>query len=133
MKDKIEFPVVGTGYIDGAVLVAQLLQEGAILTLEAEPENKFDPNAVKVLAFEKGEHIGYIPNKGMSCSHCWTHISTTDTGCPNCGAGWDFVVAGGLATRLVMTKSLEKGVACLVKCVDQKDKFSPVRAQLILE
>lgn len=133
MKDIIEFPVVGTAFLVGAVFTAQLLQEGAILNLIAEPENKFDKNAIKVLAFSNSEHIGYIPNKGMSCSHCWTHISLKDTGCPNCGAGWDFVIEGGLATRLIMTQALTKDFACYVKSINKEDRFSPIKAKLVLE
>ena len=133
MRDLIIFPVVGSPYCEGGLLMAHLVSEGAILQLVHEPTNKFDSNAIKVMAFDGTEHIGYIPNKGFSCSVCWTHMDLRGTGCPSCGASWDFVVAGGLATRLVMTKSLEKGLACYVKSVDKNNKFSPIVAKLVLE
>jgi hypothetical protein len=38
------------------------LQKGEEVKLEREPDNSFDPNAVKVLT-EKGEKIGYLPGK----------------------------------------------------------------------
>ncbi len=49
-----------------------------LLLLEEEPENKYDPNAIRVLT-SKGEHLGYIPryynqailqrlHRGITCS-----------------------------------------------------------------
>ena len=35
------------------------MEEGHPLTLEREPHNAYDPNAIKILW--KGTHIGYIP------------------------------------------------------------------------
>lgn len=133
MKDIIEFPAVGTNYIAGALHTVSLLTKGAVLKLVHEPTNQYDSNAIKVMAFADSEHIGYVPNKGMSCSHCWNHISLSDTGCPSCGAGWDFVVKGGLATRLIQTKSLDSDHGCYVKEIDSNDKFSPVKVKLVLE
>jgi hypothetical protein len=133
MKDVLEFPVVGTNYIDGAALTVSLLHEGAPVQLVPEPTNQFDSNAIKVMAFANSEHIGYVPNKGMSCSHCWTPITLKETGCPSCGAGWDFVVEGGLATRLLKTKVLEGNYGAYVKAITVGERFSPVRVKLILE
>lgn len=133
MKDIIEFVVVGTMYIEGAFLNAYLLQEHSVLTLEPEPTNKYDAHAIKVMAFDGSEHLGYVSNQGTSCSHCWTHVGPKEICCSSCGAGWDYVVKGGLATRLIMTKSLERNIACFVKSIDLTNKFSPITAKLILE
>lgn len=35
-------------------------------TLEAEPDNQYDPNAIKILA-EDGHHVGYVP-QGMTAA-----------------------------------------------------------------
>jgi hypothetical protein len=131
MKDILEFPVVGSKYIEDISLLLYLLEEGTVLRLEREPTNEFDINAIKVLM--KEEHIGYVPNKGMSCKHCWTPRTLQEASCSSCGAGWDFVINGGLATRLIMTGALEKDYACVVKTVTRGNKFSPVMAKLILE
>lgn len=36
------------------------VNQGDLLTLEEEPENKYDPMAIRVLT-QQGEHLGYIP------------------------------------------------------------------------
>lgn len=38
------------------------IQQGQVLKLEAEPDNQYDENAIKVL-LEDGTHIGYVPKK----------------------------------------------------------------------
>ena len=40
--------------------IANDLAQGDILTLEREPSNQFDINAIKVIHPESGEFIGYI-------------------------------------------------------------------------
>ena len=54
-------PLVGINFrhLD-ARTVASNLAEGDILTLEREPSNQFDINAIKVIHPESGEFIGYI-------------------------------------------------------------------------
>lgn len=39
---------------------AGTLTEGDSLLIEREPENAFDPNAIKVLSPERSLHIGYV-------------------------------------------------------------------------
>lgn len=39
---------------------AGTLTEGDPLLIEREPENAFDPNAIKVLSPERSLHIGYV-------------------------------------------------------------------------
>lgn len=41
----------------------QTLEDGSVFELVPEPENKFDPNAVKIMYFDGIEdiHIGYVP------------------------------------------------------------------------
>lgn len=41
--------------------IVEGLEEGTNLTLEPEPDNKFDPNAIKVMYGT--EHLGYVPAK----------------------------------------------------------------------
>jgi hypothetical protein len=36
-----------------------------LLTLEEEPSNPYDPNAIKVILQSTGEHLGYVP-KGLT-------------------------------------------------------------------
>lgn len=47
----------------GEIMVAaKELNEGDLLTLQPEPTNKYDPNAVKILT-EDGNFLGYVPKK----------------------------------------------------------------------
>lgn len=131
MKDMIIFPVVGAKYSTGGFEAIAKLKDGSILQLKSEPNNQFDPHAIMV--YTSGEHIGYVPNQGVSCGLCWTHMEINGTCCNNCGASWDHAVKGGLATRLTQTKSLEKNYACFVLSVNVTDKSMPVQAKLILE
>lgn len=41
--------------------VLGLLKVGEVLRLQPEPDNKFDPNAIKVLAKSDSVFLGYIP------------------------------------------------------------------------
>ena len=52
----IEFEIAGMSYRDN---IDDYLGEHAG-TLEPEPDNEYDPNAIKVLA-EDGHHVGYVP------------------------------------------------------------------------
>jgi len=54
------FHIAGFTFYDG-IDVFQQLTIGAILTLKAEPENKFDPYAVAIYFNET--KLGYIPKK----------------------------------------------------------------------
>jgi hypothetical protein len=64
------YPVVGMGYRPADDQIAyNALEEGARLVLEREPDNQFDPFAIKVLIPEDEAsgtgyfHVGYIPAK----------------------------------------------------------------------
>lgn len=131
MKDIIEFPVVGTRFTEGGLFMARLLKERDILELVPEPENPKDPNAIKVMAY--GDHVGYVPNQGISCSLCWTHVGPVEQCCSGCGADWTHYRRGGLATRLLFTKALERPFACFVKSVDPSHETLVLSAKLILE
>lgn len=54
--DYLEFDIAGMSYRKN---IDNYLGEHAG-TLEAEPDNDYDPNAIKVLA-EDGHHVGYVP------------------------------------------------------------------------
>jgi len=54
----LESPVRGIPYMDSRIVVATRVREGDSLTLEAELDNPYDPNAVRV-SFE-GQQIGYV-------------------------------------------------------------------------
>jgi hypothetical protein len=54
--DIVEFNIAGLSYCKG---IAKYLGEFAG-TLEAEPTNQYDSNAIKVIAPD-GHHIGYVP------------------------------------------------------------------------
>lgn len=54
--DYLEFDIAGMSYRDN---IDDYIGEHAG-TLEAEPDNDYDPNAIKVLA-EDGHHVGYVP------------------------------------------------------------------------
>ena len=53
-----DFYVAGVRYWDAA-LVINKLKAGKKLTLVAEPDNPFDPNAVAI--YRKGVKLGYVP------------------------------------------------------------------------
>ena len=52
----LEFNIAGMSYRDG---IDDYLGEH-VGTLEAEPINEYDPNAIRILA-EDGHHVGYVP------------------------------------------------------------------------
>lgn len=56
---EVHFPVAGWRYYDGESVVGGL-HPGMKLRLELEPENEFDPNAIKILSLS-GVHLGYVP------------------------------------------------------------------------
>ena len=62
IPDYIEFDIAGLSYREN---IDDYLGEHAG-TLEAEPNNEYDTNAIKVLA-EDGHHVGYVP-KDMTAS-----------------------------------------------------------------
>lgn len=128
MKDILSFPIVGTAYCNPSSI--QDLEEGMILQLVSEPENIYDSDAVKVLY--NGIHVGYVPNRGFTCTNCWMYFPSKAAYC-SCGASWDQVIAGGLATRLTKTKALLRSYACLVATVDNTSYVPKVTVKLVLE
>lgn len=65
--------IAGTNFRPIAAQVrAKALIEGEELFLEAEPENQFDPNAIRVFT-QDGVHIGYIPKTKNEDLLTWMH------------------------------------------------------------
>ena len=65
MSDSVRFLVVGLEHCDSIAIgstIKRLLSAGkrAPLELRREPDNKFDPNAIRIL-FD-GKPFGYVPN-----------------------------------------------------------------------
>ena len=56
IPDYLEFEIAGMSYRDD---IDDYVGEHAG-TLEPEPDNEYDPNAIKVLAAD-GHHVGYVP------------------------------------------------------------------------
>jgi hypothetical protein len=54
------FSLAGFTYYDG-IEVFQELKVGTLLTMKAEPENKYDPNAVAIYYGDK--KLGFIPKE----------------------------------------------------------------------
>ena len=132
-KDVFEFPVVGMNYIKSSGTIVDFLEEGDVLKLEADPENIFDVDAIKVISLKLNKEIGYVPNKGYSCRHCWEPAPANEDACPKCNQTWDYNVKGGLATRLAQRKCLTKNYACFIFNKDSSNKYAPVTVKLIVE
>ena len=128
MRDIQDFPVVGGRYTSNFEWSKHILC-GSPLDLIAEPDNPVDKYAVKVL--HAGRHIGYVPNKGQSCSHCWRHVPAGESSCPYCYSGFDMLVEGGLARRILGANVLKREHATTVIEVDQFDNAVPVKGRLI--
>lgn len=52
----IEFKIAGISFRKG---IDKYIGEG-VGTLEADPSNRYDPNAIKILAYD-GHHLGFVP------------------------------------------------------------------------
>lgn len=59
MPDPIRCHIAGVKFREGAGARLLAMSPGMPLTLDAEPGNKYDPNAVQVL--HDGFQIGYVP------------------------------------------------------------------------
>lgn len=129
MKDIIDFPVVGTNLSDAAAL--EILKEGDVLALEPQTDNSYDSDAIMVTA--GGRFLGYVPNKGYSCTNCISYVDTSDGYCRKCQYPSEYFIKGGLATRLRLSNALNKPHVCYVKAVDKENKYSAILAKLILE
>ena len=79
--DIVEFTLAGISYRTG---IDNYLGEFEG-TLEAEPDNQYDPNAIKVLAPD-GHHVGYVPGDMTAAirasvtlpSPCYVYIGEND-------------------------------------------------------
>lgn len=60
---KVEFDVAGTRHCPDVKECSDLINVNDKLLLELEPENEYDPKAIKVIYFkeEKKYHLGYVP------------------------------------------------------------------------
>ena len=67
--DYLEFDIAGITYGDN---VDDHLGEFAA-TLEQEPTNEYDPNAIKILA-QNGDRIGYVPKDITSNVRAFTQL-----------------------------------------------------------
>ena len=77
----LEFPIAGMSYRDD---IDEYIGEHDGI-LKAEPDNEYDPNAIKVLT-EDGHHVGYVPadmteeirtNTDLPCP-CFFYIGEND-------------------------------------------------------
>lgn len=57
----LEFYVAGVQFRPEGATTIKNLEEGDELDLVPEPTNKYDPNAIQIVA--DGKHIGYVPRK----------------------------------------------------------------------
>lgn len=62
-ENKIEFDVAGTRHSDDIKKCKKIIAINDVLTLEPEPDNISDENAIKVLLNKDGKkyHLGYVP------------------------------------------------------------------------
>ena len=72
IPDYVEFEIAGMSYRDN---IDEYLGEH-VGTLEAEPTNEYDPNAIKILA-EDGHHVGYVPKYITSSVRKFTDLLCT--------------------------------------------------------
>lgn len=62
-SNKVEFDVAGTRHCPDVKECSNLINVNDKLLLELEPENEYDPKAIKVIYFKEGKkyHLGYVP------------------------------------------------------------------------
>ena len=128
MKDIIDFPVVGGKYTPNFEW-SKKIGIGSLLELVPDPGSEFDSYAIKVI--QAGKWIGYVPNRGRSCTHCWSPIYSGDHYCSACGSGYEMITTGGLALRMHMIRLFDKNYAVTVTDVDPLDKENPVKVRLM--
>jgi hypothetical protein len=69
------FHIAGFTYYNG-VDVFENLKIGAELMLKAEPENRFDPNAVAI--YYQEEKLGFVPRKENPMLHKFLNLGYSD-------------------------------------------------------
>jgi hypothetical protein len=95
--DRIAFPLVGANHIPGALdFIKTIVAGNEPVQLIPDPENIHDPEAIKVYVYNT--FIGYVPNKGYTCSHCGGSYNQDTSRCNDCEYS-DYEV-GGVAHRL---------------------------------
>ena len=72
IPDYLEFDIAGISYRGN---LDDYLGEHAG-TLEAEPDNTYDPNSIKILA-EDGHHVGYVPKDMTAAVRDFTTLPCT--------------------------------------------------------
>lgn len=124
MRDTFEFPVMGTNYtgLESMLIEAESQLRNTPVDLIPEPDNSFDPYAIGVwLGTDK---IGYVPNRGNSCTQCFSYVLVHDHSCSKCGALYEtFTTDGksGLAWRLINRKVFEQDVVAFISDVKIKN------------
>jgi hypothetical protein len=126
---EIRTPVVGTTYIKQGYEFCLSLQKGDIVELVPDPKNQYDEDAIKV--FVKDTQIGFIPNQGLTCGHCWHAVSTQTFMCNNCSES-DNIVSKGLATRIIKQGLLTKNYGAIVDVIKSSSKTAPVIIKLVV-
>lgn len=116
LRHEIEFPVVGTYFTDNFEWCRTKLEVGVPLQLLTDPTNKFDEYAVGV--WVDGRHIGFVPQRGRSCTNCLQAVKLGASTCSNCGSEADLWVSKGLAYRIVKSGVLEREHGCIVYKLD---------------
>jgi len=130
MKDIINFPVVATKYCNVDLDFIKSIELGEYVELIPEPDNKVDSNAIQV--FILNHKVGYVPNRGVSCSICWSGVGGKDNFCTKCGANNEHFVPGGLATRMIMAKIFEKDYSCYVESLDFFNEHMPITVGMVV-
>lgn len=123
--DSFEFPVVGifyrNGLPDGWLTT---LVEGRLVNLVPEPDNHVDPYAVKVMIDDL--HVGYVPNRGLSCPKCLIPVAHKSDVCFECGSN---SIRGGLAYRLTMREAFPNNYVCFLDRL-RKEEAYPLRLKV---
>jgi hypothetical protein len=126
MKTVLDFPVVGSNY---TTVDLTTLLDGEELTLVPEPTNQYDQYAVAV--YRNTEKIGYVPNKGRTCTECWSSVPSRSDTCPKC-LDYENVVEGGLAFRMTSLNIFSKNHLCYIQKIDLSNSM-PIQATLLID
>ncbi len=131
MKDILEFPVVGVKYSHLSPGFLNAIQIGAVVFLKPEPDNRFDQYAIQVVI--DGTPIGYVPNKGYTCTNCWTRWDPEYSYCVKCNSGEELVAKGGLAFRLIGSKAMKTDLVGFISQINPEAEFDRFLVRVIIE